>query len=313
MAERRYTLIFYGAVLIAALATFGVYRVLQATKANARVATQPVVVAAQDISEGQVIDRPMLSIVQWPVGTVPVGAFGTLDSVVTRVARIPVFKGEAFVPGRLAPTGTGAGIEVKITPGKRAMGIRVSDVSGVSGLLQPNSRVDVLVAIRDETGQTNKQVAKLFMENMRVLSVGSEIQRGPDGRAVNATTASLEVTPEEAERLAIASAQGQIQLVLRGYGDPDSVKTPGATSEDVLAQLRGRMIPVREVAAAKPSTSAPRSRPRYQAVSAPPKPAPVAAAPARPDSVRVTVYRGSKASEEKFERGDSSRVPRATP
>jgi len=274
--------------------------------------TQPVVVAAADIAEGQVIERPMLATVQWPVGTVPVGAYGTLDSVVTRVARIPVFKGEAIVPGRLAPTGTGAGIEVKITPGKRAMGIRVSDVSGVSGLLQPNSRVDVLVAIRDETGKTNRQVAKLFMENMRVLSVGSEIQRGPDGRAVNATTASLEVTPEEAERLAIASAQGQIQLVLRGYGDPDSVKTPGATSEDVLAQLRGRMIPVTDVAASAPKAAASRPRPRYQAVATP-KPTPVATAPARPDSVRVTVYRGSKASEEKFERGDSTRVPRETP
>ena len=310
MAEKRYTLIFYGAVLVAALATFGVYRVLQATKASARVATQPVVVAAADIAEGQVIERPMLTTIQWPVGTVPVGAYGTLDSVLTRVARIPVFKGEAIVPGRLAPTGTGAGIEVKITPGKRAMGIRVSDVSGVSGLLQPNSRVDVLVAIREEGKNSSKQVAKLFMENMRVLSVGSEIQRGPDGRAVNATTASLEVTPEEAERLAIAATQGQIQLVLRGYGDPDSVKTPGATSEDVLAQLRGRMVQVPQVASTPTRSAAPRPRPRYQAVSEPKPVAPVA--PARPDSVRVTVYRGSKMSEEKFER-DSSRVQRATP
>ena len=121
MAEKRYTLIFYGAVVVAAAATFGVYRVLQSTKENARVATQPVVVAAQDIPEGVVVAREMLTTVPWPVGTVPVGAFSTVDSVATRVTRLSVFKGEAFVPGRLAPTGTGAGIEVKITPGKRAM------------------------------------------------------------------------------------------------------------------------------------------------------------------------------------------------
>ncbi|MFL5578356.1 MAG: SAF domain-containing protein, partial [Gemmatimonadaceae bacterium] len=113
MAEKRYTLIFYGAVVVAAAATFGVYRVLQATKDNARVATQPVVVAAQDIPEGVTVDRPMLTVVQWPVGTAPVGAYATLDSVATRVTRLSVFKGEAIVPGRLAPTGTGAGIEVK--------------------------------------------------------------------------------------------------------------------------------------------------------------------------------------------------------
>jgi pilus assembly protein CpaB len=308
MAEKRYTLIFYGAVIVAALATFGVYRVLQATKENARVATQPVVVAAQDIPEGATVDRTMLTTVQWPVGTAPAGAFASIDSVAARVTRLSVFKGEAIVPGRLAPTGTGAGIEVKITPGKRAMSIPVSAVSGVSGLIQPNSRVDVLVSIRDEgkegRSQTaNRQVAKLFMDNMRVLGVGQEIQRGPDGKAVQATTVTLEVTPEEAERLAIAVSQGQLSLVLRGYGDPDSVKTRGATSEDVLAQLRGGgAYREREpVAVAQPVA-------RRRVAPAAPRPAVVQQPVVRPPQTevhRVTVYRAGKATEEKFEKTDS--------
>jgi pilus assembly protein CpaB len=305
MAEKRYTLIFYGAVLVAGAATFGVYRVLQATKESSRVATQPVVVASQDIPEGLTIDRPMLAVVQWPVGTAPAGAYATVDSVATRVTRLPVFKGEALVPGRLTPTGTGAGIEVKINPGKRAMSIPVSVVSGVSGLIQPNSRVDILVSIRDEAGQVdskNRQVAKLFMENMRVLGVGQEIQRGPDGKSVQAATVTLEVTPDEAERLAVAVLQGQLSLVLRGYGDPDSVKTRGATSDDVLAQLRG--APRSEPIVAS-SLAAPRRRvapaPRVVFVQ-PPR-------PPQPEVHRVTVYRAGKVTEEKFERDSTRETP----
>jgi pilus assembly protein CpaB len=131
-----------------------------------------------------------------------------------------VFKGEPFVPGRLAPVGTGAGLEIKIAPGKRAMAIRINDVAGIAGMIQPNSRVDILVTLSDEVSQ-GRQVAKLFMENMRVLSVGTQAERGEDGKPIAAATATLEVTPDEAERLAVASNAGSIQLVLRGVRRPE--------------------------------------------------------------------------------------------
>ena len=301
MAERRYKTIFYGAVLVAAIATLGVYRVLQAARAGGRVATQPVVTAAQDVPEGVTLDRVALTVSQWPVPTVPAGAFASIDSVAGRVTRVSVFKGEPIVPGRLAPTGTGPGLEVKIGAGKRAMAVRINDVAGISGLIQPNSRVDVLVTFKEVTDDA-KQVAKLFMENMRVLSVGTQVQRGEDGSAIKATTATLEVTPDEAERLAIALNQGSIQLVLRGYGDPDSIKTKGATSSDVLAQLRnGQTLtpaPVKK-AAARPVRRPPPPRPEpVRVVSAP---------PVRPESLRVQVYRGGKATEQKFAK-DSTTV-----
>src|SRR4029079_9497551 len=113
-----------------------------------------------------------LSVREWPVATVPAGAFYSTDSLIGRVTRVAVFEGEALVPGRLAPSGTGPGIEVKITPGKRAMALRINDGRGVRGLIQPNSRVDVRVNIRNEK-DGGKLVSKLFMENMRVLSVGT--------------------------------------------------------------------------------------------------------------------------------------------
>src|SRR4029079_14561908 len=103
---------------------------------------------------------------------------------------------------------------------------------------------------RDE--KKNQQVAKLFMANMRVLSVGTQDTRTADNRPIAATTVTLEVTPVEAERRAIAQGEGRIQLVLRGYGDPDSIKTEGAKSADVLAQLRS--APLYKIESQRPSS-----------------------------------------------------------
>ncbi len=238
MAEKRYTFVFLIAIIIALLATYGVFRAFNSIRAGNHVAMAQVVVANADIPEGHLIDRKDLHAAAWPAASVPAGAFSTGDSVVGRVTRVPVFTGEPIVPGRLAPAGTGGGIEVKITPGKRAMAIRIDEVAGMAGLIQPNSRVDLMITTRDESSNGGRRVAKLFMEDMRVLSVGTVVARSESGRPIRAASATLEVTPEEAERLAIATGTGSIQLVLRGYGDPDSIRTRGATSSDVLSQLR---------------------------------------------------------------------------
>lgn len=303
MAERRYTVVLYGAILVAAAATYGAYHMLGTMRDQSRVPVRSVVVAAKDIPEGVLLDRIALSTRNMPLAAVPESAFTTLDSAVGRVTRIPVFAGEAIVPGRLAPTGVAAGLETKIAPGTRAMAVKVNDVAGISGLLQPNSRVDVLVTLAEGNSQ-DRQVAKVFMENMRVLSVGTTVQRDQDGKPISATTVTLGVTPQEAERLAVAMNRGSIQLVMRGYGDPDTVRTAGATSGDVLAQLRGSApaaAPVRAASVHRVVRSAPS-----------PRPVVVAAAPVTPDSVRVEVYRGDKSTRQSFEKGSAltaSRTP----
>ena len=313
MAERRYTTIFAAAIVTAAAATFGIYRVLQVTKAEAKITTQPVVVAMEDIPEGKSIDRAAVRIAQWVSGTAPAGAFANIDSVVGRVTRVDVFKGEVVVPGRLAPNGTGPGLQVKISPGKRASAVRIDDVSGIGGLIQPNSRVDVMVTIRDEKGGQN--VAKLFMSNMRVLSVGTQDSRTADNRPIAATVVALEVTPVEAERLAIAQGEGRIQLVLRGYGDPDSIKTEGAKSADVLAQLRS--APSFKAEPAKKSTPGGTRRPAAPVQQSQVAPAPVVQAPSppaaeqpkRPDSLTVQIFKAGKEEQRKFQKDSAKKPP----
>jgi pilus assembly protein CpaB len=305
-AERRYQLVFLSAVVVAVAATFGVYRVLQQTKENNRIPTVPVLVAAQDLPEGRRIERLDVTVGEWPAASASAGVFTVADSVIGRVTRIAVFKGEPVVPGRLAPPGTGPGLEVKITPGKRAMAVKINDVAGIAGLIQPNSRVDVLVTLKDQEEQ-NRQRAKVFMSNMRVLSVGTQVERGSDGNPIKATVAALEVTPEESERLAVATNGGTIQLVLRGYGDPDSIQTKGATSTDVFAQLATE----RNVKLPAPLRSGPR-RPAPRPAAPPPPPPVVALQAKRPDSTVVRVFRGDKVSQQKFETAEAKGSP-ATP
>ena len=307
IGERRYRFVLYLALAVAAAATFGVYRVLTAMRASSHVATRPVVVAAVDIAEGAALTSAAMVVAQWPEVTVPAGVYDRPDSLLGRVARVAIFKGEPMVPGRLAPNGTTAGLEVKITPGKRAMAVRIDDVAGLSGLIQPNSRVDVLVTIRDQATEKLEQVSKLFMSNMRVLSMGTEVQAGADGKPINATTAALEVTPDEAERLAVAMREGTIQLVMRGYGDPDSISTDGADAGDVLAQLRGGRTARRNATPVAPK-AAPVVR-RVVVAAPPPIAAPVVEAPkpVKPESTTVRVYRGSQMSQQAFPAGDSTK------
>src|SRR5687767_1169245 len=114
MAANRYSLVFVGALVVAGVATFAVFRAVEESRASSRIATVPVVVAARNINEGSPIDRLDLTIAQWPAPTVPPGTFSSVDSVAGRVSRVAIFSGEPLVPGRLAPTGTGPGLEVKI-------------------------------------------------------------------------------------------------------------------------------------------------------------------------------------------------------
>ena len=318
MPDRRpsFRTILFFAVFVGLVAVLGAFKALQATRLGPRVATQRIVVATKDLPEGGVIDRAAVTMADWPSATVPASAFAALDSVVGRITRVAVFAGDPIVPARLAPAGSGPGLEVKIAPGKRAMGVRINDVAGISGLIQPNSRVDVLVTLRTDA-LSQRQVAKVFMENMRVLSVGRHMERDGDGEPIDATTATLEVAPDEAERLAVAMNQGSIQLVLRGYGDPSNVATTGASSTDVLAQLRNartaQLPPPSDVRPRARATRRAAPKPTLAPTPLPAVPSPVAAplhAAMRPDSSVVRVYRGNELVLKKFEKSDSAAAAR---
>jgi len=299
MASKRYSLIFYAALVVALISTYAVYRALEKIEADTRIATGPVVVAQKDMSEGAAIDRMAVVVAHWPVHTIPAGAFTSVDSVAGRVTRMAVFKGEVLVPGRLAPDGTGPGLAVMIPPGKRAVSFRINDVSGIAGLIQPNSRVDIVVVM--DGGAEKGRMAKVFLENMRILAIGSDPQGSEDGRPINAPVATVEATPNEGEQLALMTTQGQIQLMLRGYGDPDSAKTSGATT----AQIVQRLNRAATVSTEPPRAELRRITPVRRETASPPAPTPPPVVPPAPtkskaDSSTVTLIRGQQVSRQTF-------------
>lgn len=291
MRERHFTGVLMGALVVGVLATFSVYRlVIQRSDESNRDRTVPVVVAVDEIPEGTPLGEAALRLKQYPLDAVPNGAFVNIDSLVGRVARVQIFPGEAVLEGKLAPDGAGAGLEVKISDGHRAMSIPVNDYAGIAGLIQPNSRVDVLVTLRPDNRRRDR-TAKVFLQNLRVLSVGTQLGRDEKGKPISASTVTVEVTPEQAELLAVAMNEGVLHLALRGFSDDGEVNTNGATSRQVLAEAR--RIQSRPRPASKPSTPTPETTP---------EPPP----PELPAWLKVQVFRGTQMEERTVEsRADS--------
>ncbi|MEY4156555.1 MAG: hypothetical protein RJB64_1276 [Pseudomonadota bacterium] len=235
-----------------------------------------VLVASRDMELGQAITPTMLESVPWPKAAVPNGAFDDPKKLEGRVVRISIFKGEPVLAPKLAPEGTKAGLDSVIKAGHRAITVKVNEVVGVAGFLAPGSFVDLLVNFRDER---DKPMSRVVLERIMVLAIAQEAQR-PDEtkpRVVNAVT--LEVTPEQAEKIDLARNIGTLSLILRNQVDTVDAATDGIRQQNLFAAA----APAPQVA----SAPAPVKKVVQRA-----KPKPAASKPAEEPSSRVEVIRG---------------------
>jgi pilus assembly protein CpaB len=201
-----------------------------------------VVVAATDIDLGTQLTPQLLQIVNWPKDSVPRGAFSDPSQLLekngqpARVLRNNIVKGEPVVETRLAPAGATGGLASIIDKGKRAMTVSVNEIVGVAGFALPGNYVDIIVSTQDETAkEPNKQVSKIMLERVLVLAVAQEVKQGETKpRVVNAVT--LEVTPEQAEKIDLARSVGTLTLVLRPQVDKESVATAGVRKPELLGE-----------------------------------------------------------------------------
>ncbi len=237
-------------ILIALLASVFAYGRLE-RRSNVQVQaveTAPAVVAAIDLPRGVVLSKAVVKVESFLKKSLSAGAFAKPDVVEGRTLLYPVRTGDLILESGLASTTLqGGGVAAIITPTKRAMAIRVDKVVGVSGFIHPGHRVDVLVTL-PQAGEGAKPVTKIVLENILVLAAGAELEKsGRQEKPAQVDVITLEVTPQEGEKLALASTEGKLQLALRNGADNAEVMTGGTTFPALLASY-GLFAPERPAA-----------------------------------------------------------------
>lgn len=312
MRNKRLVFVMCGAVVFGLVAAFSVSRYLTGTQAYAK-NLNSVVVAKVDIQPGEKIIAEQLQSVQFPAGGTPDGTFQSADKLVGRVAVVQIAAREPVTDYKLAPEGSAGGLSAVIPEGYRAMTVKVDDVVGISGFVMPGALVDVVVVIEpaEQNGQQNP-ISKIVLQNIKVLANGQNIDRPKNDREAESVKAvTLQVLPEQAEKLALASSEGKLQLVMRNSVDQGDEQTLGVDKRILLGGERA--LPVPEAGSLKteqPPTTQPsapvfRRSPRADhgrsssshgapaPQAANPPAAPAAAAPAPPRS-SVEVIEGAK-------------------
>ena len=264
------------AFVIAGLCAFLVYRIVGTRiTASKPLPTTRVVAAAVDIKLGSVLNSSDLTTVQFTGDSAPKGAILKPADVIGRGVISEIYQGEPILESRLAPKGSGGGLAATIPDGMRACAVKVDDVVGVAGFVTPGMRVDVLVSGNPPGGTAPNQgtMTKTILQNIEVLSAGTDIQKDAEGKPQQVQVVNLLVNPEQAETLSLASNQLKIQLVLR---NPLDTKIT-----DVQTTAMGNLFSNQSATAAQVPRKA-------------------AQKPARPRTYSIEVINGSKTIIEKF-------------
>lgn len=249
--------VFLAVALVAAVASaLLLTRYMEVRTAAARIPTEKVVVADVELPVGTEIRAENLREVDWPAASRPEGTFQDPTRLVGKVVAARLVRFEPILPAKLAG-GTGGGLAALLTPGTRAVAVRVDDVVGVAGFLHPGDNVDVIATLRADGG-AGVASSRVILQNIRVLAVGKELDaRAKGDKVVPATVATLMVDPDESERLALAAAQGKILLTLRSAQDVEVVATSGVNPSALLGTAKTPRIavraPARRVVTAEPA------------------------------------------------------------
>jgi pilus assembly protein CpaB len=282
MARSRAFIVFVMAITVGGVFAYATYNYVQAAPTKTvPMPTKKVIVAASDLDIGAELQADDIRVIDWPETAMPVGAFHEANEVVGRALVLPVIQNEPILPMKLAAKDSGGGLPPAIPQGMRAVSVRVNEVIGVAGYVLPGTRVDVVVTL-NPTDQHRDITSKVILTNVQVLAAGTKIDRETDkNKPIAVSVVTLLVTPEESERLTLASTEGKIQLALRNPLDRETPSTRGIRPGSLLGAA-----PITNVAERLPAT-------RRAALAAAPKPEPPALEPAT-----VEIIRGDKRARE---------------
>ncbi len=234
------------ALVVALTASFFLYKWLQRQRAPKEVVkvvesdAVPVVVAAVDLPWGTKLNSETIKRTPYLKESLPPGYFSDSDAMEGRVLIVSLKQNEPILETKLAPTSVSTGgVSAVVTPGKRAISVKGDKVLGISGFIKPGNRVDVLVTLK----HGKKETTKIVLENVLVLATGKEIQENDKGNPSPVDVYTMEVTPEEGEKLTLAASKGKLQFALSNVTDAEIVLTKGATINKTLSSFRPPVPP----------------------------------------------------------------------
>jgi len=285
MRNKRFFVVLAGALLFGLLAAVSVSRYLSSAQAYSKNFNR-VAVAKVAIPLGTKIIAEQVMVVQFPRESTPDGAFETPEKLAGRVAITNIAAREPITEARLAPEGTAGGLSAVIPEGYRAMTVKVDDVVGISGFIMPGTLVDVVVVIDPGDRGSQDPISKIVLQNIKVLANGQNIDKPESEREPNSVKAvTLQVTPEQAEKLALAATEGKLQLVMRNSIDQGDEQTTGIDKRTLLGG--DRAVPAPEPGSLKSEQPA-APKPVVRRVRAHPEPRPALSAPS-PQAPRTSV------------------------
>jgi pilus assembly protein CpaB len=259
MNRRTRTIVVLGiAVTTGAMASFGVYKAVAAMPAREAVVAQDyVVVAARALPVGTKLTAKDLRRVAWPKGTTVAGSASTIEALVGRGLTSGVLENEPVTESRVAPREAGAGLPPAIPPGMRAISVKVDEVVGVAGFVVPGTHVDVLVTMASRDRQ--QQMSRVVVSNVTVLTAGSRYdqEQANTAKPIRSTVVTVLVSPEDAERIALAAAEGHIMLALRNPLDTAPTLTSGAHMTSLMGAPEPAPVAPRRIATPAPAPVVP--------------------------------------------------------
>jgi pilus assembly protein CpaB len=249
------------ALALGFLASVYVYRSLQSRSGVSADSGVDVIVAADDLQVGARVEEHDIKIIKIPTADLPPGSPRRRSDVLGHGVIVPISKGEFILPNRLAGENAGAGLPSLIPPGMRAVSVRVNEIVSVAGFVTPGTRVDVLLT--GTPGGSAEPQTTTVLQNVAVLASGHTLERTATGEAQNTAVITLLVSPDDAQRLTLASSEGHIQLALRNPLDTKQDEVPASSSRGLYRGVAApafvqpvvhRTVPKRSVAPPPPSS-----------------------------------------------------------
>lgn len=240
------------ALVLAGLASWLVYDYISKKSEEIKISKgEGIVVAATEIPVGSKINATHLKIMGWPKASIPPGSFTDPNALVDRINVRPISVGEPLMESKLMPKegAPGAGIMSYIIPdGHRAVTVGVNEVAGVAGFLSPHNKVDIVLTTIP-TGSSDP-ISKIVLQNVPILATG-QVTDQKEGKPIIVPTVTIDLVPEDAEKLVVAASKGSLQMLLRGIRDSATVESKGATISKVLGGYvrSAAPAPVRRAAA----------------------------------------------------------------